>query len=317
MNLLLIILGIVILVFGATWLVEGASSIAKSLGISALTIGLTVVAFGTSAPELSVNIISALEKNSDIALGNVLGSNIFNTFIILGLAALIKPIGVQNSTVKVEIPFFLLSALVLWVLSNGTLLDSTNFNIISRSSGLVLLILFCVFMYYNFLVGKEDPVNTSPNIQTRPVWLSVLMVVGGLAFLVGGGKLIVLGAVNLATKLGVSQSIIGLTIVAAGTSLPELATSVVAAYRNKPDIAIGNVVGSNIFNILLILGLTATINPIKLYQGANIDLALNVIAAILMLIFAISGPGRKFDRREGLLFVLIYLSFLIYQIVKA
>jgi len=317
MNILLIILGIVILVFGATWLVEGASSIAKSFGISALTIGLTVVAFGTSAPELSVNIISALEKNSDIALGNVLGSNIFNTFIILGLAAIIKPIGVQNSTVKVEIPFFLLSALVLWVLSNGTLLDSTNSNIISRSSGLVLLILFCVFMYYNFLVGKEDPANTSPNIHTRPLWLSVLMVVGGLAFLVGGGKLIVLGAVNLATKLGVSQSIIGLTIVAAGTSLPELATSVVAAYRNKPDIAIGNVVGSNIFNILLILGLTATINPIKLYQGANIDLALNVIAAILMLIFAISGPGRKFDRREGLLFVLIYLSFLIYQIVKA
>jgi len=317
MNILLIILGIVILVFGATWLVEGASSIAKSFGISALTIGLTVVAFGTSAPELSVNIISALGKNSDIALGNVLGSNIFNTFIILGLAAIIKPIGVQNSTVKVEIPFFLLSALVLWVLSNGTLLDSTNSNIISRSSGLVLLILFCVFMYYNFLVGKEDPANTSPNIHTRPLWLSVLMVVGGLAFLVGGGKLIVLGAVNLATKLGVSQSIIGLTIVAAGTSLPELATSVVAAYRNKPDIAIGNVVGSNIFNILLILGLTATINPIKLYQGANIDLALNVIAAILMLIFAISGPGRKFDRREGLLFVLIYLSFLIYQIVKA
>lgn len=317
MNILLIILGIVILVFGATWLVEGASSIAKSFGISALTIGLTVVAFGTSAPELSVNIISALEKNSDIALGNILGSNIFNTFIILGLAAIIKPIGVQNSTVKVEIPFFLLSALVLWVLSNGTLLDSTNSNIISRSSGLVLLILFCVFMYYNFLVGKEDPANTSPNIHTRPLWLSVLMVVGGLAFLVGGGKLIVLGAVNLATKLGVSQSIIGLTIVAAGTSLPELATSVVAAYRNKPDIAIGNVVGSNIFNILFILGLTATINPIKLYQGANIDLALNVIAAILMLIFAISGPGRKFDRREGLLFVLIYLSFLIYQIVKA
>jgi cation:H+ antiporter len=317
MNLLFIILGVIILVIGATWLVEGASSIAKRLGISALTIGLTVVAFGTSAPELSVNIISAIGGNPDIALGNVLGSNIFNTFIILGLAALVKPVGVQNSTVKVEIPFFLLSALVLWALSNGTLLDSASVNVISRSAGLVLLLLFCVFMYYNFLVGKEDPANTSPHVETRKLWLSTLMVLGGLAFLVGGGKLIVLGAVNMAIKLGVSQSIIGLTIVAAGTSLPELATSVVAAYRNKPDIAIGNVVGSNIFNILFILGITAGINPIKIYSGANLDFALNVLAGILMLIFAISGPGRKFDRREGLLLVVIYIAYLTYQIVNA
>lgn len=317
MNLLFIILGVVILVLGATWLVEGASSIAKRLGISALTIGLTVVAFGTSAPELSVNLISAIEGNSDIALGNILGSNIFNTFMILGLAALVKPIGVQHSTVKVEIPFFLLSALVLWVLSNEVFLDSAELNVISRSAGLVLLLLFCVFMYYNFLVGKEDPASASPEIETRKLWMSVLMVIWGLAFLVGGGKLIVLGAVNMATKLGVSQSIIGLTIVAAGTSLPELATSVVAAYRNKPDIAIGNVVGSNIFNILLILGLTAGINPIKLYSGANLDLALNIAAGILMLVFAVSGPGRKFDRREGMILVMVYMAYLAYQIINA
>lgn len=316
MNLLFIGIGVLILVLGATWLVEGASSIAKRLGISALTIGLTVVAFGTSAPELSVNIISALEGTSDIAIGNVLGSNIFNTFVILGIAALVKPVGVQHSTIKVEIPFFLLSVFVLWVLSNGVILDSAASNVLTRSSGLVLLLLFCVFMYYNFLVGKEDPSSDAPKIETRRLWLSVLMVVGGLLLLVAGGKLIVLGAVNMALKLGVSQSVIGLTIVAAGTSLPELATSVVAAYRNKPDIAIGNVVGSNIFNILLILGLTAGVTPIKLYSGANIDLALNIIAGILMLTFSITGPGRKFDRREGLALVLIYLAYLVYQIAN-
>ncbi|HDP76109.1 MAG TPA: calcium/sodium antiporter [Bacteroidales bacterium] len=317
MNLLFIMLGVVILVLGATWLVEGASSIAKRLGISALTIGLTVVAFGTSAPELLVNLISSLEGSSDIAIGNVLGSNIFNTFMILGLAALIKPVGVQHSTVKIEIPFFLLSALALWVLSNGMFLDSATLNVISRSAGLVLLLLFCVFMYYNFLIGKEDPASTSTEIKTRKLWLSILMVVGGLSFLVGGGKLIVFGAVNMATKLGVSQSIIGLTIVAAGTSLPELATSAVAAYRNKPDIAIGNVVGSNIFNILLVLDLTSSINPIKLYSGANFDLTLNIVAGILMLVFAVSGPGRKFDRREGMILVMVYLVYLTYLIINA
>ncbi len=316
MNLLLVLFGLVLLILGATWLVEGASSIAKRLGVSALTIGLTVVAFGTSAPELSVNLISAISGNSDIAMGNILGSNIFNTFMILGLAAIVKPVGVQKSTVKVEIPFFLLSALMLTVMANGVWFDKAQLNLISRSSGLLLLLLFGVFMYYNFLTGKEDPKKDAPEVESRRLWLSILMVIGGLGLLVGGGKLIVTGAVNMATKLGVSQSIIGLTIVAAGTSLPELATSVVAAYRNKPDIAIGNVVGSNIFNILLILGTTATINPIYLYPGINIDLAMNVLAGLLMLTFAVGGPGRKFDRREGLALVLIYLGYIIYQLMN-
>lgn len=316
MNLLLILAGLGLLILGATWLVEGASSIAKRLGVSALTIGLTVVAFGTSAPELSVNLISAISGNSDIAMGNILGSNIFNTFVILGLAAIVKPVGVQKSTVKVEIPFFLLSALMLTVMANGVWFDKAQLNTISRSSGLLLLLLFGVFMYYNFLTGKEDSKNNAPEVENRRLWVSMLMVIGGLGLLVGGGKLIVTGAVNMATKLGVSQSIIGLTIVAAGTSLPELATSVVAAYRNKPDIAIGNVVGSNIFNILLILGTTAIINPIYLYPGINVDLAMNVLAGLLMLAFAVGGPGRKFDRREGFALVLVYLGYIIYQLIN-
>lgn len=317
MNFLLVLCGLVVLILGATWLVEGASSIAKRLGVSALTIGLTVVAFGTSAPELSVNLISAIGGNSDIAMGNILGSNIFNTFMILGIAALVKPVGVQKSTVKVEIPFFLLSALMLTVMANGVWLDKVELNLISRSSGLLLLLLFGVFMYYNFLTGKEDSQNDAPEVKNRRLWVSMLMVIGGLGLLVGGGKLIVTGAVNMATKLGVSQSIIGLTIVAAGTSLPELATSVVAAYRNKPDIAIGNVVGSNIFNILLILGTTATIKPIFLYPGINIDLGMNVIAGLFMLAFAVGGPGRKFDRREGVFLVLVYLGYIIYLLMNS
>ncbi len=316
MNLILIILGLGALILGATWLVEGASDIARRMGISALTIGLTVVAFGTSAPELSVNLISAFEGSSEIAMGNILGSNIFNTFMILGLAALVKPVGVQNSTIKIEIPFFLLSALVLTTMSNGVLFDGATQNIIPRSAGIILLLLFGVFMYYNFLTGKEDTPSAIPEIHKRKFLISFLMIFGGLAFLIVGGKLIVTGAVNMAIRLGVSQAVIGLTIVAAGTSLPELATSVVAAYRNKPDIAIGNVVGSNIFNILFILGTTAVINPMPLYQGVNIDLGLNVLAALLMFAFAIVGPGRKFDRREGIILICIYIIYLTYQVLS-
>lgn len=317
LNSIYIIIGLALLLLGANWLVEGASSIAKKLGISALTIGLTVVAFGTSAPELSVNIISSMSGNTDIALGNILGSNIFNAFMILGLAALIKPIGVQNTTVKVEIPFNLLAALALIVIANDMFIDNTNSSIISRVDGIVLLLLFCVFMYYNFLTGKSSPDEVAPTIEKRKGWLSALMVLGGLALLVAGGKLIVTGAVDIATGLGVSQSVIGLTIVAAGTSLPELATSVIAAYKNKPDIAIGNVIGSNVFNVLFILGTSAVITPIQTYAGANIDLLGNIIAGLFMLVFAVSGPGRKIDRKEGAILVSAYLAYTIYLIYKA
>ncbi|QKG78735.1 calcium/sodium antiporter [Tenuifilum thalassicum] len=316
MNILFIALGVAALVLGATWLVEGASSIAKRLGISTLTIGLTVVAFGTSAPELAVNIISAVGGNSDISLGNILGSNFFNTFIILGLAAIVKPVEVKSSTIKIEIPFFLLSSTILFVLCNNVFFDNSHANIITRSSGIILLLLFAVFMYYNFLTGKVNDNELEPDIKERNLWLSILMFIGGLGFLVGGGKLVVLGAVNIAEKLGVSQAVIGLTIVAAGTSLPELATSAIAAYRNKPDIAIGNVIGSNIFNILLVLGVTAGIKPIPLYENANIDLILNILAGVLMLLFAFTGKARKFDRREGILLVLVYIVFLTYQIIS-
>lgn len=317
LNIVLIIIGLVLLVLGANGLVEGASSIARKLGISALTIGLTVVAFGTSAPELAVNIISANSGNTDIALGNILGSNIFNAFIILGIASIIKPIGVQNTTVKVEIPFSLLASIVIIFIANDVLFDNAATSIVSRIDGVVLLLLFCIFMYYNFLTGKSSPDEAIPDIEKRKGWLSVLMVVGGLGFLVLGGKLIVSGAVDIATQLGVSQSVIGLTIVAAGTSLPELATSVIAAYKNKPDIAIGNVIGSNVFNGLFVLGISSVIHPIPAYKGATLDLSVNLLASLFMLIFAVAGPGRKIDRREGSIMVLIFIAYTVYLIHRA
>lgn len=317
LSIVFVILGLVLLVLGANWLVEGASSIAQRLGISALTIGLTVVAFGTSAPELVVNLISATSGNTDLAIGNILGSNIFNVFMILGLAALIKPVGVQNITIKVDIPFNLLAAFVLAVIANDVLIDNNSTSIISRLDGIILLLLFFVFMYYNFLTGSSKPQEIEPTIEKRKLWISTLMVVGGLGFLVLGGNLIVKGAVNIALSLGISQSVIGLTIVAAGTSLPELATSVIAAYKNKPDIAIGNVIGSNVLNVFFVLGISSVINPIPTYPSINLDLSLNILAGVFMLVFAIAGPGRKIDRREGFVLVSIYIAYTIFLIYKA
>lgn len=317
LNSVFILIGLVLLILGADWLVEGASSIAKKLGISALTIGLTIVAFGTSAPELAVNMISATSGNTELALGNVIGSNIFNIFMILGIAALIKPIGVQNTSVKVEIPFNLLASLALIVLANDVLIDNNSTSVISRIDGIILLLLFCIFMYYNFLTGKSSSDEVAPTIEKRKTWLSVLMILGGLGLLVAGGRLIVLGAIDIATRLGVSQSIIGLTIVAAGTSLPELATSAIAAYKDKPDIAIGNVIGSNVFNVLFILGISAIITPLPTYTSANFDLSTNILAGIFMLIFAIAGPGRKIDRREGAVLVAVFIAYTTYLIAKA
>ncbi len=312
-----ILIGLVLLIFGADWLVEGASSIAKKLGISALTIGLTIVAFGTSAPELAVNIVSSTSGNTDLALGNILGSNIFNIFMILGVAALIKPIGVQQTSIKVEIPFNLLASLVLIVLANDTFIDNSGSSVISRIDGIIMLLLFSIFMYYNLLTGKSGSDEVAPTIEKRKPWFSVLMIFAGLALLVVGGKLIVTGAVDIATKLGVSQSVIGLTIVAAGTSLPELATSAMAAYRNKPDIAIGNVIGSNVFNVLFILGISSVITPIPVYATANFDLTVNIFASLFLFIFAVVGPGRKIDRREGGILVSIFILYTLYLIYNA
>lgn len=314
LDIIFIVAGFVLLIFGANWLVDGASSLAKRMGVSALTIGLTVVALGTSAPELAINIISSVSRNTDIALGNIVGSNIFNIFLILGVAAMVRPMDVDRSTTKVDIPFNLLIALLLFVLVNDVLIDGEANSCISRIDGFVLLMIFAVFLYYNFQKGHGEAASEHPVEGAKKGWFSVLMVLGGLALLVAGGKAIVEGAVNVAERFGVSQAIIGLTIVAAGTSLPELATSVIAAYKNEPDIAIGNVVGSCIFNMSFVLGISSIITPIPAYAAANVDLLMNVGACLALLFFALIGRGRKISRTEGVIMTAIFLIYLAYLI---
>ena len=252
---LLLILGFVVLIIGADYLVKGASSVAKRLNISDLIIGLTVVSFGTSAPELAVNIMAASGGSPGMAIGNVVGSNIFNLLVIVGIAAMIRPIGIQRSLVKIEIPYAILAAFVLIAVAGDQFLGEDS-GVISRSDGVILLLFFAIFIYYIFLSarnGQINPEDAPKEEKTYTLPLSLLFVAGGLAALIFGGDLIVDNATELARGWGMSETVIGLTIVAAGTSLPELATSVMAAYRGNSEIAIGNVVGSNIFNIFFIL----------------------------------------------------------------
>lgn len=299
--------GIISVILGANLLVEGASSLAKRLGLSDLVIGLTVVAFGTSAPELVVSIYSTIQGNADIAIGNVVGSNIFNVFLILGVSALVYPLRVSSTTIWKEIPLSLLAAIVLMGMASDHLLDHSSFDGISRSDGISLLGFFAVFMYYTFTMARNSAASELHNTvhKYRPA-VSVLMVLGGLTLLVVGGQMLVRGAVDLATGLGISQSVIGLTIVAGGTSLPELATSVVAAYKKKADIAVGNVVGSNIFNIFFILGSSAVVHPLGIGNITQIDFLICIAASLVLFVHSFDF---KITRMEGLLLLLLYVGY--------
>jgi len=311
-DFLLLALGITILMLGANWLVDGASSVASRFGVTPLIIGLTVVAFGTSLPELVVNIMAALKGSSGLAIGNVLGSNVANTLLIVGVAALIKPIRVQSSTVRVEIPLSLLAAIILLVLANDSFIDGTASSAILRSDGIILLILFVVFLCYTFSFNNNHFKSEEVNIKKHRTSITVLLITVGLGGLYGGGHLIVEAAISIAQTLGVSDTVIGLTILAIGTSLPELATTIVAAYKGQSDIAIGNVVGSNIFNILMVFGITASISPMPFDPSDNIHLLVVIASSLMLLIFALVGSCRCINRYEGGGFVLIYLLYLLY-----
>jgi cation:H+ antiporter len=317
MDYLLIIAGLVLTVFGSDWLVKGASSLAKRLNVSDLIIGLTIVAFGTSAPELTVNIFAAMSGKTEIAIGNILGSNIFNVFIILGIAAIIYPVSVKNSSVAVEIPLSFLAAIVVWVCANDVFLDGDATSAITRVDGIILLLFFGVFMYYtvNQAISNPEPID-GENIVQLPLWKASLFISVGLAALFFGGKFFVDGAVGIATAIGISESVIGLTIVAAGTSLPELATSAMAAYRKNSDIAIGNVVGSNIFNIFFILGISSTVSPLPFNPASNIDIMMTIFASVMMFAFTFLGKGRQISRVEGGIFIAIYMVYLSYLIIN-
>jgi cation:H+ antiporter len=299
--IVLLLIGFVLLVFGAEKLVEAASALAANFGIPNIVIGLTIVAFGTSAPELVVNIFAAVSGSSEMVMGNVLGSNIFNVLGILGISALIYPLTVKSNTTWIEIPLSFLAAVLIWVIANDMLLDFHAGNLISRSDGLILILFFTVFLVYNITVSKSSQV-TGETVEIPLGYTttkSVLWIVVGLAGLIIGGKLIVDNAVELARLFGMSERIIGLTIVSIGTSLPELATSVAAVRKKKVDIAIGNVVGSNIFNTFLILGLSSVITPVQVNQASNLDILANIVAGLLLFLFIFTGKGRALERWEG------------------
>ncbi len=315
---LFVAIGFTSLIFGANWLVDGASSLAKKHNVSDLVIGLTIVAFGTSAPELVVNSIASVQGYSDIVLGNVIGSNNFNLFIILGIAGLIYPIQVQSSTAWKEIPISLIAALLVLLFANNYFTGSSIF-IISRIDGLLLLFSFGAFLYYVFSQMKKEKNNTSESNQsvtTSNVKIWSLIIVG-LAGLILGGKFVVENSVKIASQLGVSEKIIGLTIVAAGTSLPELVTSVVAALKKNSDIAIGNVIGSNIFNLFLILSISSFIHPIDFNPNFNTDLLILITGTLLLFIAMFTGIRKKLDRWEAALLLMLYLSYTIVLVYKA
>ena len=316
LSFVLLLVGFVLLIFGADKLVEGASAIAKKLNVPDIVIGLTIVAFGTSAPELVVNSFAAFKGSGGIILGNIIGSNIFNTLAIVGVCALIYPLTVQKDTLWKEIPFSLLAALVALVLANGVLLNGESENWFRTSQGFILIGFFLVFISYNIFTALSGSANNDEVVDEIPVWKSLLFIVGGFAGLVFGGKLIVDNAVSIAQSFGMSERVIGLTVISIGTSLPELATSIIAVRKKNFDVAIGNVVGSNIFNIFLILGVSSLVGSFQVPQGANFDLFVNILASVLLFAFILISPKRYFEKWAGFIFLAGYVGYVTFLINK-
>ena len=316
-DILLLIVGLVLILTGANYLVDGASAIAKRAGLSDFIIGMTIVGIGTSTPEMVVSFASAIKGNADIAVGNLLGSNIFNTLMILGATALFSPIRLTSNNVKKDIPFALLAAFVLCTFGCSTWLDGTAVNTISRVGGILLLSLFGVFMAYTIYSSSsqgattDNPDNPSGSKKTAPIWLASLMILGGLCGLVFGGDMFVNAASAIAKSLGVSDAVIAVTIVAGGTSLPELASCLVAAYKKNTDQALGNVIGSNVSNIFLILGGSATIHPLVMAGTKPLDLITLMVSSLLIFLFAFTFKKKQIDRIEGALLVCLYIAFVV------
>ncbi|GHA35315.1 K+-dependent Na+/Ca+ exchanger [Salinimicrobium marinum] len=316
LNFLLLLAGFVALVFGATKLVEAASSIAVKLGIPSIVIGLTIVAFGTSAPELVVNLMAAFSGSTEVVMGNVLGSNIFNILGILGISAIIYPLTVKSTTTWLEIPLSLLAAVCVLIVAADVALDSASVNLVSRSEGLIMLLFFIIFLVYNLLIAKSSETTEKMETKEYATGKAVVYIILGFAGLILGGRLIVDNAVEIARVAGLSERVIGLTVISIGTSLPELATSIVAVRKKNLDIAIGNVVGSNIFNIFFILGLSTTITPVAINAGSFVDIFTNIAASLLLFLFIFTGKGRKVERWEGFLFLILYIIYVTYLITS-
>ena len=318
-DIFLLIGGLALILAGANGLTDGAAAVAKRFRISDLVIGLTIVAFGTSAPELVISVLSALNGSAEMAIGNVVGSNIFNSLMIIGCTALVLPIKVGDGTMSKEIPLVILASLVLFICGNDVLLNGSASNIITRTDGLILLCFFLIFMRYTFAIARNgggDDAADEQKIKEMPIWKSALYILAGLAGLVFGGQFFVDGASGIARSLGVSESVIGLTLVAGGTSLPELATSATAALKKNPCIAIGNVIGSNLFNIFFVLGCSATVSPLSMGGINNLDLAVLVASAVLLWLVGWFFKKRTITRAEGALMVACYVAYTTYLIAQ-
>lgn len=314
--------GFLLLIKGADFLVEGASSIAKRNNIPELVIGLTIVSFGTSMPELIVNLLASFEGSSELAIGNVFGSNIANVLLILGFSAIIKPLPIQRSIYFTEIPISLVATFMVGFLANANLFSDTQRLTLSRFDGSMLLFFFTLFMSYIYVVSKTkrnkdiNILESGSEITTQPKTKSILYIIGGTLALFIGGKWVVDGAVEIALLFGLSQTFIGLTVVAIGTSLPELVTSAVAAKKGQADMAVGNVIGSNIFNILWILGVSAIIRPLPFDVATNTDILMVITASTLLIIAIIIGKRPRIDRWEGVLFIMVYIAYLLYLVMR-
>ncbi len=315
LNILLLIIGLALVVGGANFLTDGAASIAKRFRLSDLVIGLTVLAFGTSAPELTVSLMAALKGSADIAIGNVIGSNIFNILAIVGITALIMPLTMSNSTIRIEIPLTILSSAVLFFMANDRLFDMAGENVITRTEGFVLLAFFLIFLFYTFNMSKGE--ESPGQVRQFALPLSIIMVIGGLVALVFGGDLFVDNAAMLAGRMGVSESVVAITIVAGGTSLPELVTTLVAAIKKRPGMAIGNIVGSNLFNILLILGVSSSISPIRIQGITVVDYGIFILSAILLYVFGLFFGDKTIKRFEGSILFSLFICYTVYLVMTA
>ncbi len=312
---LLILVGFFITIKGADYLIDGASSLAKRFGVSELIIGLTIVALGTSAPEMVVNIYSSINGKDALILGNIIGSNLFNTLVILGIAALIYPIAIKKSTAFIEIPFSIFAGLILLFFVNDSFFNSSSVNVLSRWEGVILLGLFLLFMGYIVYQTLNDKIEDNTEYELLSRLKTAVYMIGGISGLTIGGKIVVDNAIKVAKSMGISDSVIGLTILAAGTSLPELVTAIAAARKKKSDLAIGNIIGSNIFNILLVLAISSTISPIKYNTALNLDMYVLLSGGAILFISLFTFGKRKLDKVEAILLLLLYSGYLGYMLM--
>ncbi len=314
MEILTLLIGLALILAGANFLTDGSAAVAQRFRVPEFIIGLTIVAVGTSTPELVVSLLSSIAGNSDVAIGNIVGSNIFNVFVILGICALVRPLALSGGVIRRDIPIGLVASLLLFALASDTLVGTGGTDRIGRGDGIAMLVLYIALMYWTIRAAGREPQPEEGAAPAKALWLSVVMIAGGLAGLIFGGEMFLDGATAVARSLGVSESVIAITLVAGGTSLPELASSVVSLVKGKADMALGNVIGSNIANILLILGLCATVNPLTMGGITRMDLGVVILTSVLLFITAFTFRRRAIDRWEGAIFLAIY-AFYVYRLI--